>query len=75
MISNGFQRCHDSKIIGNCLVLSNDYIACSNGKNPTQTAKLGVHWHNGGWLSENDRNKMQKSILERESLIENYFKE
>lgn len=73
MVKNGFYKCHDSQIIGNRLVLSNDYIMCSTGDNTTQMAKLGVHWHNGGWLDEKDRKLIRDSFNAKEELIEKYF--
>lgn len=73
MIKYGFRNCHDSQIIGNRLVLSNDYIKCLSDKHSTSKAKLGVHWHNGGWLSEDSKKIIQESFDVKEELIERYF--
>lgn len=70
----GFGKCHDSQIINNRLILSNDYITCSIGGDPTETAKLGVHWHNGSWLGGKDRKLIKDSLAAKDSLLEEYFK-
>ncbi len=70
----GFRKCHDSQIINDRLILSNDYITCSTDGNPKETAKLGVHWHNGSWLGEKDRKLIKDSLSVREKLLEDYFK-
>ncbi len=71
---NGFYKCHDSQIIGNRLILSNDYISCEAGGNTIETARLGVHWHNGGWLDEKERNLIKTAQRMREQITKNYFK-
>lgn len=65
---------HNSGIAGNRLILSNDYITCSTEENPVQTAKLGIHWHNGGWLDEKDRRMLRESYAAKDELAETYFK-
>lgn len=74
LTKHGFEKCHDSQIINNRLILSNDYITCSTGGDPTETAKLGVHWHNGSWLEEKDRKLIKDSFAARDKLLEEYFK-
>lgn len=71
---HGFYRCHDSQIIGNSLVLSNDYITCFAGNGSTEHAKLGIHWHNSAWVEEKDRKLMRDSLEAKDMLIEKYFK-
>ncbi len=73
LAKNGFYKCHDSQIVGNRLVLSNDYIMCQAGNHATRKAKLGVHWHNGGWLDEKDRKLIRDSFEAKEELIKKYF--
>lgn len=74
MERNGFYRCHDSQIIGNRLVLSNDYIMCSTSEDAARMAKLGVHWHNGGWLDAKDRKVIRDSFEVKEELVKKYFR-
>lgn len=69
----GFYKCHDSQIIGNRLVLSNDYITCSTGSGSTDKAKLGIHWHNGGWMNEKDRKLIRDSFAAKDAVIKKYF--
>lgn len=71
---HGIMKCHNSQIAGNRLILSNDYISCSAGKNSTQNAKLGIHWHNGGWLDDKDRKLIKDSFEVKDEVIEKYFK-
>ena len=70
---NGFDRKHDSEVVGNSIVLSNDYITCYSGDESVRNAKLGIHWHNGSWLEEKDRNNIKASIDARGALVEKYF--
>lgn len=73
-IRNGFHKSHDSQIVGECIVFSNDYITCYAGTDSVANAKLGIHWHNGGWLEENDRKNIQRAIEAREPLLKKYFR-
>lgn len=70
---HGLGKAYDSQVINNRLILSNDYITCSTGGDPTKTAKLGVHWHNGGWLDEKNRKLIQDSFAAKDELIKKYF--
>ena len=70
---NGIKKSHDSQIIGNRLILSNDYISCFAGDHSTQNAKLGIHWHNGGWLEEQERKLIKDSFAAKEEVIQRYF--
>lgn len=72
-VENRFYKNHNSEIIGNCLVLSNDYIMCAAGNDAAERAKLGVHWHNGGWLDFKDRQLIRESIAIKEELIRSFF--
>lgn len=74
MEKHGFFRCHDSRIIGNSLVLSNDYIMCNVGSGSMEQAKLGIHWHNGGWMDEVQRKLIRDSFAAKDMVIEKYFK-
>lgn len=74
MEKHGFFRCHDSRIIGNSLVLSNDYIMCIVGSGSMEQAKLGIHWHNGGWMDEVQRKLIRDSFAAKDMVIEKYFK-
>ena len=70
---NGIVRGHDSEIVGETLVLSNDYITCFSNDASVRNAKLGIHWHNGSWLDEKDRKNLSKSMAAREPLIRKFF--
>lgn len=70
---HGIHRSHDSQKIGNGLILSNDYISCNAGRNPMKHPKIGVHWHNGGWLSEKERSLLKASESAKDELVEKYF--
>lgn len=70
---HGIEKCHDSQIIDNRLILSNDYISSVTGEDSIRTAKLGVHWHNGGWLEEKERKLIKKSLVAREELVTKIF--
>ena len=70
---NGFEKNHDSQVIAGRVVLSNDYISCYSGPNASIKAKVGIHWHNGGWLDEKSSNLIKKSNEVRETIIEKYF--
>ena len=70
---HGIDKCYDSQIIGNCLILSNDYITCYTDKNSIQNAKMGVHWHNGAWLDDRDREIIKDSHDVKDELVEKYF--
>lgn len=72
--NNGIARCHDSEVIDDTLILSNEYITCYSGDASVSNAKLGIHWHNGSWLSEKDRKNIDASNAAREPLIRKYFK-
>lgn len=71
---HGISRGFDSQASGERLVLSNDYIMCFSGEDPVQIAKLGVHWHNGGWLDEKDRRLIRDSFRARDGLVGRYFR-
>ena len=73
LLKNGITNNHDSQIIGNRLFLSNDYISCFTGKDSVLEAKLGIHWHNGGWLSDKDRSLIKKSMDARGRLTSMFF--
>ncbi len=71
---NGIARSHDSVIVGDSLILSNDYITSYSDDASISNAKLGIHWHNGGWLSEKDRKNIDASNAAREPVLRKYFK-
>lgn len=73
MARYGFYKCHDSQIIEKRLVLSNDYITCSAGSGSTDKAKLGIHWHNGGWMNEKDRKLIRDSFAAKDMVMKKYF--
>ncbi|WP_051208028.1 glycosyltransferase family 32 protein [Butyrivibrio sp. AE3006] len=72
-LKNGFNRNHDSQIVGDCLVLSNDYITCYAGDGSVDNARLGIHWHNASWLDDKDRHNLKASAEAKEPLIKKYF--
>lgn len=71
---HGIGTDHNSGVIGNRLILSNDYITCSTKEKAVHGARLGIHWHNGGWLDERDKWMMRESRIAREELTQNYFR-
>jgi len=70
---NGITRNHNSQIVGDKIILSNDFISCYTGKNSVSNARIGIHWHNGGWLDEKQRTLISKSNESREQVIKKYF--
>lgn len=73
----GIGVCHDSKIVDDMIFLSNDYIVCGIdhiGEENMKT-KVGIHWHNAGWLDEKDRNMLIESMTAKNGLLEKYFKD
>lgn len=71
--NNNIYRCHDSQIINKRLILSNDYIMCPSGENSIENAKIGIHWHNGGWLESNERQLIKKSMESKQKVISEFF--
>lgn len=71
--NNGIKKNHNSESVGKYIILSNNYIVCDKGDSMKNTAKLGVHWHNGGWLDEADRWKIHESHKMRDYLISEFF--
>lgn len=69
----GIDKCYDSQIVGGRLILSNDYISSVTGGDSLRTAKLGVHWHNGGWLDEEERKLIKDSLALKEELVTRFF--
>lgn len=70
---HGIDKCHDSQIVDGRLILSNDYISSVTGEVSFQTARLGVHWHNGGWLEEQERRLIKDSLAAKEELVTGIF--
>lgn len=70
---HGIVKCHDSQIIEGRLILSNDYISSFTGEDSLQKARLGVHWHNGGWLDDRERRLIKDSFAVKDELIKTYF--
>ncbi len=70
----GITKNTDSQVINGRLIMSNDYITCFTGGNPNEKAKLGIHWHNGGWLDEAERQRMRDAFAAKEVLRELYFR-
>lgn len=69
----GFKICHSSQVLGDTVVLSNDYITCFTGEGSIENARVGVHWHNGGWLDAKAKNLVKESFLVKKELLEKYF--
>jgi len=61
-------------VAGDILILSNDYITSYSGEAGISNARLGIHWHNGGWLDDKDRKNINASMEAREPLTRKYFK-
>lgn len=69
----GLGRMHDSQVINDTLILSNDYITCSETSDALERAKLGVHWHNGGWLDEKTRQLLHNNKIVKDILLSQFF--
>jgi len=69
----GYIKCFDSMVVGESVVFSNDYIVSGASKEDSLNAKLGIHWHNGGWLDDKDRQLIKRSLEARKLLLEKYF--
>ena len=69
----GFGRCHDSQVIGERLILSNDYVTCHTGEGTVKDAKIGIHWHNGGWLDAHEQKLIKDSFEAKDELTNKYF--
>lgn len=69
----GFGRCHDSQVINERLILSNDYVTCHTGKGTVKDAKIGIHWHNGGWLDAQEQKLIKDSFEAKDELTNKYF--
>jgi len=70
---NGFEITHHSGIAKDYLVLSDNYITTSIADGEAGHAKIGIHWHNGGWLDEKTRNNIKDSGAARKRLIKEFF--
>ncbi len=70
---SGIVRNHNSQIVGDRIILSNDYISCYTGSESVSDAIIGIHWHNGGWLDEKQRSLIKRSNESRRRIIEKYF--
>lgn len=71
----GINYCHDSQVINNSVILSNNYITCYTDQSSVKNAKIGIHWHNGSWLDEKDRELIKKSFGIKGELICHFFNE
>lgn len=66
---------HQSEIMDDMIVLSDSFICCACGKEWQLTGKeVGVHWHNGGWLSKNEKEEMVINSQYRQKIKSLYFK-
>lgn len=72
--NHGIHKNHNSQVIENRLILSNDYISSAAGADTFQNARLGVHWHHGGWLDEKERKLIKDSFEAKEELLTVFFK-
>lgn len=70
---NGIRKNHNSEIIGKYIVLSNDYIMCDKGNDLYDSAIIGIHWHNGGWLDEEERYKIHEANNVKDYLKKEIF--
>ncbi len=74
---HGIERSHDSQVVQDMLLLSNDYFTCVKGAVDNwkwKGTELGIHWHNAGWLSQEQIRQMQQDESAREVLVSEYFK-
>lgn len=74
---HGMMRCHNSKVVEDIMLFSNDYITCIKGDPSSWNFKgteVGIHWHNAGWMKENDRQALEEDFITKGRLLKNYFK-
>ena len=60
-------------MINERLILSNDYVTCHTGKGTVKDAKIGIHWHNGGWLDAQEQKLIKDSFEAKDELTNKYF--
>ncbi len=73
LLKKGIMNSHDSQVIGDALFLSNDYITCYSSEESILNPRIGIHWHNGGWLDDDEKEKFRATIETRKILMEKYF--
>lgn len=73
---HGIGICHESQILNDMVFLSNDYIVCGGThiQQESCAARVGIHWHNAGWLGESRRRILKKAAEAEPILLEKYFK-
>lgn len=74
---NGIGICHESRIVDDMIFLSNDYIVCGDMRalEESRETRMGIHWHNAGWLDEGTRRTLKKAADAKSVLLERYFKD
>jgi len=73
----GIGICHESRVVDDMIFLSNDYIVCGDADvlQESQAARIGIHWHNAGWVDEGRRRMLKKAADAERVLLEKYFKD
>lgn len=76
-VRHGIGICHESRIKDDMVFLSNDYIVCGGTHvlQESQATRIGIHWHNAGWLDERRREILKKAVEVEPVLREKYFKD
>lgn len=73
---HGITRTHNSQVLDDTIILSNDYFTCING-NPDKWnwkgTEMGIHWHSAGWMSVEKRQSLDIDMDVVKKLVENYF--
>ncbi len=73
---HGMVLSHNSEVVDDVMLFSNDYITCIKGDPASWNFKgteVGIHWHNAGWLNANARLALEEDFIAKDSLLRNYF--
>ena len=73
---HGIGICHESRVLDDMVFLSSDYIVCGDTSmlEESRETRIGIHWHNAGWLDEKTRRTLKKAADVKSILLEQYFK-
>jgi len=68
---------HESQVLDDMIFLSNDYVVCGDMTvlQEDRETRIGIHWHNAGWLDENTRKMLKKAADARSVLLRQFFKD
>lgn len=72
----GIERSHDSQIVNDIIVLSDEYIKCGDDDLDSASFSadvLGIHWHNGGWLKGDEKNNRLIDVQVKKQFVDALF--